>query len=82
MTTEDLKQVLECQHECGPLVAKIGQVLTRLAELGYQPGIYKRGNLWRAHVSVTGNTWHDSPTAWGALVGAIRAQIKLERGRS
>jgi hypothetical protein len=37
----------------------IDYALHNVASAGYQPGIYRRGNGWRVHLNVGGDTWED-----------------------
>ncbi len=43
-----------------------------LARLGCYPSIYLRGDVWRAHINMSGNQWDEGPTAFAALDKAIR----------
>lgn len=51
---------------------KLSTTLIHLAKEGCCPGIYRRGNLWRAHVNNAGNFWHDDTTPLKALRGAVK----------
>lgn len=74
---EDLKEMhSDTSHGTDALV---GDLLVDLAAMGYTPGIYRRGRLWRAHTNVAGNCWHDGRTPLTALRGAIRVQIRQEQ---
>ncbi len=51
----------------------LSKMLNDLAKQGYVPSIYRRGDLWRAHVNMAGNFWEDASTP----LKALRAAIKL-----
>ena len=53
--------------------------LDALVRMGYRPGIYSRGNLWRAHTNVGKNCWHDGRTIRTAIRGAIESEILFIR---
>lgn len=59
--------------------ALVGDLLVDLAAMGYTPGIYRRGRLWRVHIDVGGNFWHDGRTPLSAFRGAIKAQLRHEQ---
>lgn len=47
-------------------------MMKTLKDMGHRPGIYLRGEEWRAHVNCASNVWVDSNTPRTALVKAIR----------
>lgn len=47
-------------------------LLTQLCSDGCFPGVYFRGDCWRAYVNSAGNYWHDDSTPLKALRGAVR----------
>jgi len=49
----------------------LNELLQELAKIGCEPSIYKRGNLWRAHINMAGNYWEDAETPILALQNAI-----------
>lgn len=59
-----------------PVRSSLANILTGLARLGCVPGIYRRGNLWRAHVNIAGNFWHDAESPVEAMRVAVRAWMK------
>ena len=42
-----------------------------LMDEGCYPSIYRRGNLWRAHINKAGNFWADGESAFAALEDAV-----------
>jgi len=54
----------------------MNQLLLRLAKEGCHPSIYRRGDLWRAHVNAAGNYWADRKTPQAALEAAVKLWIK------
>lgn len=55
------------------------ELLQGLRELGWRPGLYSRGKLWRAHTQVGSNCWHDGRTPVTAMKGAIRTHLLYEK---
>jgi len=51
---------------------KLSDILIDLANHGCYPGIYRRGNYWRAHVNCAGSCWHDDTTPLKAMRGAVK----------
>ena len=47
-------------------------LLQKLANEGCFPSIYRRGDIWRAHVNAAGNCWHEGTTPLRALRGAVK----------
>jgi hypothetical protein len=47
-------------------------LLIRLANDGCYPSLYRRGDLWRAHVNAAGNFWADNTTPLNAMREAVR----------
>ena len=43
-----------------------------LKDRGCFPSIYRRGNLWRAHINRAGNFWADGESAFIALEEAVK----------
>jgi len=43
-----------------------------LKEKGCTPGIYARGDCYRAHVNTAGNFWADAKTPWQAMEDAVK----------
>ena len=54
----------------------LSSMLTVLASKGCYPSIYRRGQLWRAHVNAAGNFWADNHSPRKALAMAIEAWEK------
>ncbi len=50
----------------------LNTLLKRLASEGCHPSIYKRGDLWRAHVNAAGNYWADDTTPLKAMREAVK----------
>jgi hypothetical protein len=46
--------------------------LKKLKDRGCYPSIYRRGDLWRAHVNRAGNYWADGISAFTALEDAVK----------
>jgi hypothetical protein len=46
--------------------------LNWLKQRGCYPSIYRRGDLWRAHVNMYGNFWVDEISPFLALEKAVR----------
>jgi len=42
-----------------------------LKKRGCFPSIYRRGNLWRAHINIAGNFWEDHENPCQALEKAV-----------
>lgn len=55
---------------------KLNIILRELANHGCYPGVYRRGNLWRAHVNCAGSHWHDDSTPLKAIQGAVKLWTK------
>ena len=53
------------------IAVELEKDLEWLSSLGCYPSIYKRGNLWRAHVNMAGNYWAERETPALALSAAI-----------
>ena len=51
----------------------LSEALRDLAKQGCVPSVYRRGDLWRAHVNMAGNCWADESTP----LKALRAAVKL-----
>jgi len=49
----------------------LSKLLIHLAEQGCFPSIYRRGEVWRAHVNAAGNYWADANTPYKALREAV-----------
>jgi len=49
-----------------------------LKSRGCYPSIYRRGDMWRAHVNAAGNFWADARTPYAALEKAV--QLWREKG--
>jgi len=50
----------------------LSKLFKDLENQGCYPGIYRRGNLYRAHVNIYGNYWADENTPFKALKEAIK----------
>ena len=48
----------------------LNDTLKALASKGCRPSIYRRGNMWRAHINIAGNFWSDGSTPLQALMDA------------
>jgi hypothetical protein len=59
--------------------ANLQSALDALVSLGYNPGIYRRGNLWRANVNVGIGRYHDGRTVRTALRGVIQSELVYRR---
>jgi len=52
--------------------ATLSKLIKDLEKQGCYPGIYRRGNLYRAHVNISGNFWADENTPFKALKAAVK----------
>jgi hypothetical protein len=50
----------------------LSNLMKQLRSEGCFPSIYRRGDLWRAHVNAAGNYWHDDTTPLKAMQEAVR----------
>ena len=55
------------------------KLLFKLKRVGYRPGLYLRGQYWRAHLTCGDNYWHDGKTPITAFKGAIESHIRYYR---
>ena len=46
-------------------------ILIDLTNAGCYPGLYYRGDCWRAHVNCAGNYWHDDKRPLKAMMTAV-----------
>ena len=58
---------------------KLNDRMEWLKSRGCYPSIYRRGDMWRAHVNASGNFWADSRTPLKALEEAVK--LWQEKGR-
>jgi hypothetical protein len=55
------------------------EMLVQLKKLGCEPSVYRRGDLWRAHVNRCGCFWEDNKSPAVALRKAARAWVAKGR---
>lgn len=67
---EDVDLCTKCSKELESAEKSLADVLLSLAKEGCYPGVYRRGNLWRAHIHVSGNWWADRECPLQALIEA------------
>ena len=51
--------------------ATFEQALKGLVDLGFEPGIYRRGDVWRAHANVAGSNWAEGENPYDVLMAAV-----------
>ena len=51
---------------------KLNERMKWLKSHGCYPSIYRRGDVWRAHVNAAGNFWADARTPLEALEEAVK----------
>jgi hypothetical protein len=56
----------------------LDKILSFLTEKGYAPGIYRRGNVWRAHLDVCVNNWEEDYNT----INAFRKCMNKESNRT
>lgn len=55
---------------------RLEDVLAGLVKVGCVPSIYRRGNVWRAHVNAAGNHWEENEDVRLALVLAVQTWLR------
>ena len=50
----------------------LNELFKYLTRQGCYPSIYRRGDLYRAHVNIAGNYWEDEKTPYKAMRSAIK----------
>ena len=73
----ELKEIHAAMCQYGVLDQYLGELLLDLADMGFQPGVYRKGRYWRAHINVGSNTYHDGMSPILAFKGVIKRQLQF-----
>ena len=79
MTIEFLIELKKALNHSYYSALDLEGLFVRLQRVGYRPGLYLRGQYWRAHLNYDDSFWHDRKTPIMAFKGAIGRHIRHYR---
>ena len=51
------------------------EIFKNLSDLGHNPGVYKRGDKWRAYLDCGSNNWKEADTPKEAILKVVKNEI-------